>query len=320
MDPVLNIGDLHVSFFTQKGEIKAVNGVTFHVEGGEVFGLAGESGCGKSTTAHAILRLIKPPGKIVSGSICCDGVDVLRLEEEDLRAYRWKKVSMIFQSAMNCLNPVHKVNEQIAEAITVHEDVSKQDALARAEQLLSLVGIDKSRANDYPHQFSGGMRQRAVIAMALALNPTLLIADEPTTALDVVVERQVLEILWDMKRRFNLSVLFITHDLSTLAEFSNRIAVMYAGMFVETADTKRLFSSPLHPYTTGLIRSLMGLTRRGERLWSIPGSPPDLAAKIKGCKFRPRCPIAKEACSDESPEFVEIEREHYVACHNVIRQ
>ncbi|MEM4169091.1 MAG: ABC transporter ATP-binding protein, partial [Thermoproteota archaeon] len=263
MDQVLEVQDLHVSFFTQRGEVKAVDGVTFHVNRGEVFGLAGESGCGKSTTAYAILRLIKPPGRIVSGRIICDGLDVLNLKEEDLRAYRWKKVSMIFQNAMNCLNPVHKISEQIAEAIMVHEKISKQDALTRAKQLLSLVGIDESRANDYPHQFSGGMRQRAVIAMALALNPVLLIADEPTTALDVVVARQVLEIIWDMKRRFGLSILFITHDLSTLSEFSNRIAVMYAGELVEMADTKQLFSNPLHPYTDGLIRSLTSFMHRG---------------------------------------------------------
>ncbi|MEM2029603.1 MAG: ABC transporter ATP-binding protein [Thermoproteota archaeon] len=317
MDQVLEVQDLHVSFFTQRGEVKAVDGVTFHVNRGEVFGLAGESGCGKSTTAYAILRLIKPPGRIVSGRIICDGLDVLNLKEEDLRAYRWKKVSMIFQNAMNCLNPVHKISEQIAEAIMVHEKISKQDALTRAKQLLSLVGIDESRANDYPHQFSGGMRQRAVIAMALALNPVLLIADEPTTALDVVVARQVLEIIWDMKRRFGLSILFITHDLSTLSEFSNRIAVMYAGELVEMADTKQLFSNPLHPYTDGLIRSLTSFMHRGKKLWSIPGSPPDLASKIRGCRFRPRCPIAVEKCFYEKPKLIKIGHDHYVACHKV---
>jgi peptide/nickel transport system ATP-binding protein len=318
MSQVLSIQDLHVSFFTRKGEVKAVDGVTFHVDRGEVFGLAGESGCGKSTTAYAILRLIKPPGKIIGGRIVCDGIDVLNLKEEDLRAYRWKKVSMIFQNAMNCLNPVHRVSDQIAEAIMVHESVSKRDAISRAKQLLSLVGIDESRANDYPHQYSGGMRQRAIIAMALALNPVLLIADEPTTALDVVVARQVLEVLWDMKKRFGLSVLFITHDLSTLAEFSNRIAVMYSGMLVEMADTRSLLSNPLHPYTDGLVKSLMSLTRRGEKLWSIPGSPPDLAAEIKGCRFRPRCPIAMERCFSKKPEFIEVGQGHYVACHKVV--
>lgn len=318
MDQVLDIQDLHVSFFTRRGEVKAVDGVAFHIDKGEVFGLAGESGCGKSTTAYAILRLIKPPGRIVGGKIICDGIDVLNLKEEDLRSYRWKKVSMIFQNAMNCLNPVHRISEQIAEAIMVHDNVQKRDAVTKAKQLLSLVGIDESRVNDYPHQFSGGMRQRAVIAMALALNPVLLIADEPTTALDVVTARQVLEILWDMKRKFGLSVLFITHDLSILAEFSNRIAVMYAGMLVEMADTKRLFSNPLHPYTDGLIRSLMSLTRRGEKLWSIPGSPPDLATEIKGCRFRPRCSNTMERCFYEKPELIEMEQGHYVACHNVI--
>lgn len=318
MDRILDIQDLYVSFFTRRGEIKAVNGVTFHIDKGEVFGLAGESGCGKSTTAYAILRLIKSPGRIVSGKIICDGIDVLNLKEEDLRSYRWKKVSMIFQNAMNCLNPVHRVSEQIAEAIMIHENVSKRDTMAEAKQLLSLVGIDESRANDYPHQFSGGMRQRVVIAMALALNPALLIADEPTTALDVVVARQVLELLWDMKRRLGLSVLFITHDLSILAEFSNRITVMYSGVLVEIADTKHLFSNPLHPYTDGLIRSLMSLTHRGKKLWSIPGSPPDLATEIEGCRFRPRCPIAMERCFYKKPELIEIEQGHYVACHNVV--
>jgi peptide/nickel transport system ATP-binding protein len=317
MDRVLEVQNLHVSYFTRRGEVRAVNGVTFQINKGEVFGLAGESGCGKSTVAYAIMRLIKPPGRIMGGRIIVDGIDVLNLKEEELRSFRWKKVAMVFQNAMNCLNPVFRIGDQIAEAIMIHENISKREALARAKYLLSLVGIHESRVNDYPHQLSGGMRQRVNIAMALALNPIFLIVDEPTTALDVVVARQILELLWEMKNKFNLSMLFITHDLAVLSEFSNRIGIMYAGELVELANTQRLFTNPLHPYTKGLIKSLMGFTRRGEKLWSIPGSPPDLASKIEGCKFRARCPIATSKCSYNKPRLVEIEPNHFVACHEV---
>jgi len=319
MEPLLRIEDLNVSYFTRRGEVKAVDGVSLNVHRGEVFGIAGESGCGKSTLAMSILRLIKPPGKIIGGKIIFDGINVLEMSEEELRNFRWKKVSMIFQGAMNSLNPVHKVGSQIAEAILTHEKMSKREALQRAEELLALVGIEKSRVKDYPHQLSGGMRQRVVIAMAIALDPELLIADEPTTALDVVVQRQILELLMNMQKRFNLSLLFISHDISTLVDFSDRIAIMYAGRLMEIAETKRFLDNPLHPYTKGLIKSLTGFVRKGERLWSIPGAPPDLAEEIPGCRFKPRCPEGDDQCTLKKPELVEIEPGHYVACIKAIK-
>lgn len=313
---ILELEDLHVSYFSPRGEVKAVDGISLNVNRGEVFGIAGESGCGKSTMAYAILRLIKPPGRIVDGKILVDGTDVLRLNENELRSYRWKKVSMVFQNAMNSLNPVQRVGSQIAEAILTHENTSRSEVSKRVEELLTLVGMERTRVKDYPHQLSGGMRQRVVIAMALALDPALLIADEPTTALDVVVQRQVLEVLMDMQRQLNLSLILITHNISTLHEFSDRIAIMYAGKLMELADANRLFTSPLHPYSKGLIRSLMGFVHRGERLWFIPGSPPDLATPMKGCRFQSRCPERTDRCEWDTPNLVEVEPGHYVACNN----
>ncbi|MFB0503089.1 MAG: ABC transporter ATP-binding protein [Candidatus Bathyarchaeia archaeon] len=317
METLLEVKDLSVSYFTRRGEIKAVDGVSFDVRRGEVFGVAGESACGKSTIAMSILRLIRPPGRIKDGEIIFDGTNVLQMSQEELRHFRWKKVSMVFQGAMNSLNPVHRIGSQITEAILIHDDLSRREALKRAEELLTLVGIERSRLKDYPHQLSGGMRQRAVIAMALALNPKLLIADEPTTALDVVVQRQVLDLLMDMKRRFDLSLIFISHDISTMAGLSDRMAIMYAGRLMELADTKELFSSPLHPYTRGLIKSLTGFVHKGERLWSIPGSPPDLDAEIPGCSFEPRCQEGLDQCPSNRPGLVEVEPHHYIACNKV---
>jgi len=316
--PIVNVSGLRVSFWARRGEVKAVDDVSLQVKKGEIMGLAGESGCGKSTTGLAIMRLIKPPGEIKDGRIVFDGnIDVLSLGDEELRSFRWRKVSMVFQGAMNSLNPVMTVGSQIAEAISAHESAREEDMEERVAKLLEQVGMDASRAKDYPHEFSGGMRQRAVIAMALALNPELLIADEPTTALDVVVQRQILDLMIDMQRRLNLSMIFITHDLVALSEFSDKVSIMYAGRIAEVAPTSDLYGSPLHPYTQGLLESLQGIATPGKKLWSIPGAPPDLAAIPKGCRFRPRCRYAFDRCAAEEPELLPVKDGRSVACHLV---
>ncbi|MEM1582917.1 MAG: ABC transporter ATP-binding protein [Candidatus Bathyarchaeia archaeon] len=315
METVLEINDLHVSYFTQRGEVKAVNGVSLNVGKMERFGLVGESGCGKSTLAHSILRLIKPPGKIIKGSICVDGVDILRLSKEDLRSFRWKKVSIIFQGAMNSLNPTHRIGSQLVEAILAHERMRKEEALNKAVDLLKLCGIDPLRINSYPFQLSGGMKQRVVIAMAIALNPSLIIADEPTTALDVVTERKILALLKDLQKKFKFSIFMISHNIDMLVNFCDRIAVMYAGKIVEVAPTKCIISHPLHPYLRGLLRSRDALSR-GE-FWFISGSPPDLINLPSGCAFHPRCQMIAEKCRRESPTLKEVEHNHFVSCHMV---
>jgi len=318
--PELEVSDLKVSFMARRGEVKAVDDVSFQVARGEIMGLAGESGCGKSTTGLAVMRLIKPPGKIKEGKVVFEGdTDVLSLAEEQLRLFRWKKVSMVFQGAMNSLNPVMTVGSQIAEAINAHEKVGDKEVQERVARLLEQVGIDAPRARDYPHEFSGGMRQRAVIAMALALNPDLLIADEPTTALDVVVQKQILDLMIDMQRRLGLSMIFITHDLVALSEFSDKVSVMYAGRIVEVAATRDLYEEPLHPYTQGLLESLAGIATPGKKLWSIPGAPPDLASIPKGCRFRARCRYAFDRCAVEEPELLKVKDGRAVACHLVNR-
>jgi peptide/nickel transport system ATP-binding protein len=316
--PIVDVLNLRVSFWARRGEVKAVDDVSLQVKKGEIMGLAGESGCGKSTTGLALMRLIKPPGKIEDGRIIFDGdTDILSLSEEELRSFRWREISMVFQGAMNSLNPVMTIGSQIAEAISAHESVDGKDMEERVAKLLEQVGIDASRSKDYPHEFSGGMRQRAVIAMALALNPELLIADEPTTALDVVVQRQILDLMIDMQKRLNLSMMFITHDLVALSEFSDRVSIMYAGRIAEVAPTSELYESPLHPYTQGLLESLQGIATPGKKLWSIPGAPPDLADVPKGCRFRPRCRYAFDRCVIEEPQLLSPREGRSVACHLV---
>ncbi|KYF56084.1 sugar ABC transporter ATP-binding protein [Sorangium cellulosum] len=313
--PLLSVQDLRVEFITPTGPVCAVDNVSFDIAPGEVLGLAGESGSGKSTVAMAIMRLLRPPAIITGGRVLFAGQDVLSMTEEQLRAFRWRKMALVFQSAMTALNPVLTIGEQIADPIIAHDGVTKAQAMERAAALLKLVNIDTSRLASYPHQLSGGMRQRVVIAIAMALKPPFLIMDEPTTALDVVVQKEILQQIADLKDRLGFSILFITHDLSLIAEFSTRIAILYAGKLAETARAKDLFSDPKHPYTQGLLGSFPSVRGPRRRLQGIPGSPPDMRNPPPGCRFHPRCPQAFATCQNELPVLREIAPEHRGACH-----
>jgi peptide/nickel transport system ATP-binding protein len=317
---ILEIEDLSVDY----GRARAVDGISLQIHSGEIVGLAGESGCGKSTTGNAILQILQPPGHIAGGRILFRGDDITAKSTDELRRYRWRNVSMVFQSAMNALNPVMRVEDQFIDMMRAHEKIDRRRAKARTAELLELVNIDPSRARAYPHQLSGGMRQRVIIAMALALSPELVIMDEPTTALDVVVQREILQQIEALKNDLHFSVLFITHDLSLLIELADRIGIMYAGELVELAAAQKLGERPLHPYTQGLLRSFPPLTGAIERMQGIPGSPPDLADPPKGCRFHPRCPHCRvddtalfRRQTTERPVLREIEPDHFVACHLV---
>jgi peptide/nickel transport system ATP-binding protein len=317
---LLEVRGLEVEY----GRVRAVDGIDLTIDSGEILGLAGESGCGKSTVANAIMQILRPPARIVGGSINFRGENLTVMSTEELRRFRWRNVSMVFQSAMNALNPVMRVGDQFVDMMRAHERISKQRALTRAGELLELVGIDPRRVRSYPHELSGGMRQRVIIAMALALQPELVILDEPTTALDVVVQREILQEVEALKRDFGFAVLFITHDLSLLHEFADRIAIMYAGEIVETAPASRLSEAPLHPYTQGLLHSFPPLTGPKVRLTGIQGSPPDLREPPSGCRFHPRCPHCLPdnpslylRQTTERPRLRVVAPEHSVACHLV---
>ncbi|WP_290865341.1 ABC transporter ATP-binding protein [Hamadaea sp.] len=313
-DVVLSVQDLTVDYGLHD-PVRAVRQVSFDLARGEVLGIAGESGCGKSTLAYAVTRLLRPPARLTGGSITFtrpgeDPVDVLSLEGDALRAFRWRRIAMVFQSAMNSLNPVMTVRKQLADVFATHEpDLGRKAVEARCEELLDLVGIDRARLSAYPHELSGGMRQRVTIAMALALRPDVIVMDEPTTALDVVVQRDILDEIDRLRELFGFAVVFITHDLSLLLEISDRLAVMYAGRFVETGTSRQILDNPQHPYTQGLLRSFPSLRGDREALRGIPGTPPDLARLTGGCPFAPRCPHAFEPCTHE-PELLD-----GVACH-----
>jgi peptide/nickel transport system ATP-binding protein len=322
-ETLIDVRDLHVVYGVAR-PVHAVDGIDLAIRAGEIVGLAGESGCGKTTVAGAILQIVRPPGRVTGGSIRFRGQEITGLGKEDLRKFRWRNVSMVFQSAMNALNPVLRVGTQFVDMMQAHERVSKSDALDRARELLELVGIDPRRVDSYPHQLSGGMRQRVIIAMALALEPELVIMDEPTTALDVVIQREILQQIQDLQRERGFAVLFITHDLSLLLEVADRIAIMYAGEIVESAPAAALRERPQHPYTNGLIESFPPLTGPRLKLAGIPGSPPDLAEPQVGCRFAPRCPHAKPEDAylyfrqtNEHPELREVAPGHLVACHRV---
>ncbi len=319
-DELLRVENLRTYFETKRGEVKAVDGVSFSLGKGRAVGLAGESGCGKTTAALSIMRLISPPGRIAGGKILFDGKDLVQVTHEMMRGIRWKEISMIFQGAMNSLNPVLNVGKQIVEAIMAHENVAQEDAWERARKLLGLVGMDETRNRDYAHELSGGMRQRVMIAMALACSPKLVIADEPTTALDVIVQAQVLELIKDLQKKLNLSTMLISHDLSMVAEMCDTCAIMYAGKIVEYGDIESIFLRPSHPYTKRLIASFPSIKGLKKGLETIPGAPPELINPPAGCRFNPRCRHTMDICRKDTPDMIEIEREHFAACHLLLKR
>jgi oligopeptide transport system ATP-binding protein len=315
--PLLNVTDLRTSFHTRSGVYRAVDGVSFSVERGETLGIVGESGSGKSVTCYSIMGLIpQPPGRIESGTAHFDGVDLLHCTPAEARAIRGKRVAMIFQDPMTSLNPYLRVSEQLIEPLLIHEKISQAEARRRGLEALESVGInDAARRIDlYPHEFSGGMRQRVMIAMALITKPELLIADEPTTALDVTVQAQILELIKKMQRELGMAVIFITHDLGVVSGLCDRVQVMYAGRIVETADTRTLFHQPKHPYTRALQRSIPALQSKGAELYTIKGLPPDLSKPLPGCAFAARCEYATSACTDKPAELGEVAPGHAHAC------
>ena len=301
--PLLQVKDLCVDYLTDRGPVRAVDRVSLELARGEFLGIVGESGCGKSTLLFAIARLLSAPAEISSGEVWFDGRDMVSMDEDELRHLRWSGYSVVMQSAMNALNPVMTVAEQLSDAIQAHVHMSERQLRSRSQELLKVVGIDPVHLQSYPHQLSGGMRQRAMIAMALALTPDLVIMDEPTSALDVVAQRSLMMKIKQLQREFGFATIFVTHDMSLVSHFSDRLAVMYAGQVVELGQTRQVFAEPRHPYTVGLMRSFPSITGPLQPLAGIPGSPPDLAHPPSGCRFHPRCPKKFDRCPDEEPEL-----------------
>jgi peptide/nickel transport system ATP-binding protein len=319
--PLLSIRDLHTSFYTESGVARAVDGVSFDIGTGETLGIVGESGCGKSVTALSILRLIQPPGRIETGSVIeFEGKNLVTLDDADIRDIRGNRISMIFQEPMSALNPVFTVGDQVAEVARVHAGMSRRDAWERAVEMLELTGMPdaETRAGQYPHQLSGGMRQRVLIAMALMMKPALVIADEPTTALDVTIQAQILDLLLDLQKKIGTSILMITHDLGVIAETASRVIVMYAGEVVEQAEVDELFAKPHHPYTEGLMHSMPHIGHDQERLNVIPGTVPAPTEWPTGCRFRERCPYSWDLCEREHPPLYQIGSGHISRCHLAI--
>jgi oligopeptide/dipeptide ABC transporter ATP-binding protein len=319
MPDLIQVKNLQTSFFTPEGEVRAIDGVSFEIAESQTLGLVGESGCGKSVTSLSIMRLIaSPPGKIVGGEILYRGRDLLKLNNEEMRKIRGNEISMIFQEPMTSLNPVFTVGNQIGEAIRLHQGLGKKETRAKTIEMLRLVKIadPESRVDNYPHQMSGGMRQRVMIAMALSCNPSLLIADEPTTALDVTIQAQILELIKELQQKMGMALLLITHDLGVVAERADEVAIMYAGKIVERANSQAIFARPFHPYTVGLLNSLPGTGgKKKKRLDAIPGVVPSPLGLPSGCRFRDRCPNAQPLCAETEPQLIELEPGHTVACY-----
>lgn len=316
-DNLVHIHNLRTHFYTEDGVVPAVDGVNLYIKRGETLGVVGESGCGKSVTSLSIMRLIPtPPGKIVEGEILFEGQDLVKKSEAEMRKIRGNDISMIFQEPMTSLNPVYTIGDQIAEAIQLHQGLNRKDAIDKAIEMLRLVGIPlpERRVKEYPHQLSGGMRQRVMIAMALSCNPKLLIADEPTTALDVTIQAQILELMKKLKRDLGMAIMLITHDLGVVAEMCERVVVMYGGKVVEEGDVVSIFKNPLHPYTEGLLRSVPRMDEDVEKLHVIEGVVPNPLHLPKGCRFHPRCPYAVDRCKEEQPQLEQVAPGRFVAC------
>ncbi|MGH2558976.1 MAG: ABC transporter ATP-binding protein [Thermomicrobiales bacterium] len=313
--PLLDVQNLVIHYYTRRGTMRAVDGVSFSVEKGRHLGLIGESGCGKTTTGRALLRVLPRNGKIAGGEIGFKGRDLASLNDDEMRRVRWREISMVPQSSMDSLDPVYRVGKQLVEVLTLRGGMSGGEARERADELFGLVGLSSDRLDNYPHEFSGGMRQRAVIAMALALNPDLVVADEPVTALDVIVQHQVLRTFRELQERLELSAIMITHDISVVAETCDEVAVMYAGKIMEWATVDSFFHEPFHPYALGLQNAYPNLTKPEQSLISIEGYPPDLVDPPRGCRFNTRCPFAIERCFHEEPPLIEVAPKHLAACH-----
>jgi len=316
--PCLKVEDLHTYFYPNRGTVQAVDGADFCVNKGEMLGLVGESGSGKSVSALSVLRIIRLPGKIISGKVLFDGKDLLSMQESQIRKIRGSKISMIFQEPLSALNPLFTIGWQISEAFKLHENLSKKEIHFRTIDILGKVKIaePEKRMNEYPYQFSGGMRQRVLIAISLACHPELLFADEPTTALDVTVQAEILDLLEELRGIFNLSIVFISHNLNLVGERCSRIIVMYLGSIVEMASSKEIFDSPYHPYTQGLLNAMPSIYGTRKSLKSIPGEIPNLITNINGCKFYPRCQYADEICKSKMPDMEEVSPGHYCRCHH----
>jgi peptide/nickel transport system ATP-binding protein len=323
MSLILSVHDLTMHYTTRKGEVSAVDGVSFDLECGQSLGLVGESGCGKTSIAFSLMRLLPENGVIKDGYIMIDGQDVVAMDYNDLLKFRWNKIAMVFQAAMNALNPVYTVGDQIVEALELHfGNIAPEQARERISGLFDLVGLDPALMERYPHEFSGGMRQRAVIAMALSCNPDVIIADEPTTALDVIVQDRILKRIRELQKELNMAMIYISHDIAVIAEVSDRIGVMYAGRMAELANSVDIFAHPTHPYTYALMGAFPSIKGKKRELKTLPGEPPDLLNPPQGCRFHPRCPYATEICQEKQPEFMpvngvthnDLTRGHYVAC------
>lgn len=312
---LLKVENLTVEYWARRGKVRAVDNVSFFLDKAETLGVVGESGSGKSTLGLSLIRLVPPPGRIVNGNVWLEGVDLLKLQEDEMRKIRGRKISFIFQDPMTSLNPVKKIGAHFVELIRTHEPkISEEEALQNAERLLKDVGIQPERINDYPHQLSGGMRQRVMIALSIVLNPSLVIADEPTTALDVIVQAKILDLLKDVQNKYAMALILITHDLSIAMERCDKILVMYAGQIVEHAHIKNVYQNPQHPYTQGLLKSIPNIELAEQKLEAIPGSPPDLLNLPKGCRFWPRCSSVMEICRKTEPPLIETEQGHFVRC------